>query len=60
MYAIAVYGVQYLVAGCRSQVQGSKAAASLFLDAHPATLQMNPTASNQALHTIGGNSIHIV
>ena len=35
-------------------------AASLFLDTHPAALHLTPTASHQALRTIGSNSIHIV
>jgi hypothetical protein len=61
MYAFAAYGVQCLFVGCRDQVQGGRVcvqeggcAAFLFLDSHPATLHLIPTASNQALHTIGG------
>ena len=48
----------YAIAGCASRKRD--AAASLFLDAHPASLHLTPTVSSQALHTIGGNSIHIV
>ena len=36
------------------------AAAYLFLNAQPAGLHLTPTTNSQALHTISGNSIHIV
>ena len=59
---ITAYGVQCLVAGCRSQIQGSSRAArrqscSIPLPGRIACcLHLTPTTSNQALHTIGGNN----
>ena len=59
MCVITAYGVQCLFAGCRGQMQGSRvasrkrdAAASLFLDAHPAALHLTPhkQQSNTAHH----------
>jgi hypothetical protein len=56
-------GVRCRAAGYASRkrdVARPRRATSLFPDAQPAACTWPPTTRNQALHTIGGNSTHIV
>jgi len=57
MYAIAAYGVQCLAAGCWLSGSG---AGQQGVCPRRGMLHLTLTASGQALHTVGGNSIHIV
>ena len=71
MCVIAAYGVQCSVAGCRGSGAGQQAVrpgkGMLHVVQHPCSWTYSllsctwpPTASNRALHTIGGNNTHIV
>ena len=69
MYVITAYGVQCLVAGCRRSGAGQQAMCPgrrMLLEQQPSSrthsrlpaTDLRPPAT-KALHTIGGNNIHI-